>query len=300
MLPSTSPSPCHALPSRHWPGLDLWVKRDDLLHPQVSGNKFRKLKYPLLALQGQRVRLVSMGGPWSNHLHALAHAAAQLGHASLALVRGPEQASACLDDCRALGMQVRLVDRDDYRRLRDEGGYWRNFAEGADALDCVWLPEGGSAPEALRGVAELVDELPFVPDSLMVACGTGATLAGLAAGLRGRGRAVGVAALKNADYLRAEIAGLLQRAGYPAYDNIELLTGYHQGGYAKAPPALLEFCLALQAETGLPLEPVYTGKLFFAVKHLAAQGYFRPGERVVAVHTGGLQGARGFILTELE
>jgi 1-aminocyclopropane-1-carboxylate deaminase len=112
--------------------------------------------------------------------------------------------------------------------------------------------------------------------------------------LDGRARAVGIAVLKNAGYLAGEIASLLSQAGCPPARGVELLTDHHGGGYAKATPELLQFCRDLEAETGLPLEPVYTGKLFFALRQLAQQGYFRPGERVVALHTGGLQGARGF------
>ena len=154
--------------------------------------------------------------------------------------------------------------------------------------------KGGSAPDAVRGVAELVEELPFIPDTMMVACGTGATLAGLLAGLQGRGRVIGVAVLKNAEYLHREIALLLRQAGYPAYDNYTLLTDCHHGGYGKAPLQLRQFCADFVQETGIPIEPVYTGKLFHALRQMAQAGVFRQDERIVAVHTGGLQGARGF------
>lgn len=278
----------------------VWVKRDDLLHATVSGNKFRKLKYPLRALQGRGATLVTMGGPWSNHLHALAHAGALLGWPTIGLVRGAEGVNtATLDDCRRLGMQIVFVSRDDYRALRQHPGQWRRHVRDAgDAGDSddsqVWLPEGGSAPDAVRGVAELVDELPFIPDTMMVACGTGATLAGLLAGLQGRGRVIGVAVLKNAEYLHREIALLLRQAGYPAYDNYTLLTNCHHGGYGKAPPELRQFCADFVQETGIPIEPVYTGKLFHTLRQMAQAGDFRTDERIVAVHTGGMQGARGF------
>jgi 1-aminocyclopropane-1-carboxylate deaminase len=291
-------SPLQALHSRFFPGIGLWVKRDDLLHPDVSGNKFRKLKYPLLALRDQEPVLVTMGGAWSNHLHATAHAAKLAGYPAIALVRGHdgsgEVSTATLDDCRRLGMQIVFVAREAYRRLRDEPGAWREHVpEPTDRH--VWLPEGGSAPAALHGVAEVIQELDFIPATVMVACGTGATLAGLLAGMQGRGRVLGVAAIKNGAYLHTEIAGLLQQAGYPAHLNYELLTDFHHGGYAKAPPELRQFCLELSAETGLPLEPVYTGKMFYALHKLVLAGKFDPGERVVALHTGGLQGARGFL-----
>lgn len=296
-----APSPLQNLQSSLFPGLNLWVKRDDLLHPEVSGNKFRKLKYPLLALQGSKATLVTMGGSWSNHLHATAHAASLGGFRSLALVRGwpgsDGALTATLADCQNLGMQLRFVTREAYRRLRDVPDDWRNYLD-ADSTQPVWLPEGGSTPLALRGVAELVDEvqqqLGAIPDTFMLACGTGATLAGVLAGLQGRARVLGVAAIKNSAYLHGEIAALLQQAGYPPRHNYELLGDFHHGGYAKAPPELLQFCFDFMRDSGIPIEPVYTGKMFYALHQLALAGKFRRGESVLAIHTGGLQGARGF------
>jgi 1-aminocyclopropane-1-carboxylate deaminase len=299
VLIPASPSPCQLIESSTLLGRRIWVKRDDLLHAEVSGNKFRKLKYPLLALQGRRPVLVTMGGPWSNHLHALAHAAALGGWPSIGLVRGAAgMSSATLDDCRRLGMQIRFVSREDYRQLRADDEAWRRHVESAGDSH-VWLPEGGSAPAALRGVAEMVDEieqqLQFMPEVMMVACGTGATLAGILAGLRGRGRVIGVAVLKDAAYLRQEIARLLQQAGYPDYQNYQLLTDAHHGGYGKAPPELRQFCRDFSQALDVPLEPVYTGKLFHALRRLQQAHAFRDDERLLAVHTGGMQGARGFI-----
>lgn len=287
----TSPLQNIALPSLI--GREIWIKRDDLLHPTVSGNKFRKLKYPLKALQGRKVTLITMGGPWSNHLHALAHAGALFGWATRGFVRGNEgMNTATLDDCRQLGMKIQFVTREDYRALRDVPDEWRRYLP--ETNDDVWFPEGGRSPAALKGVAELVNELPFIPEVMMVACGTGATMAGLLAGMQGRGRVIGIAVLKNADYLHKEIANLLQEAGYPAYTNYELITDAHHGGYGKAPPELRQFCRDFSQETGIPIEPVYTGKLFFALRNMVQADAFRDHERIIAVHTGGLQGARGF------
>lgn len=270
------------------------MKRDDMLHPQVSGNKFRKLKYPLQALQGRSTHVVSMGGIWSNHIHALAHAAQILGLPTTALIRGATgMHSAMLDDVVALGMQVQFVNREAYRDLRQNESAWRSHVDSGNA-DVLWLPEGGSAPFALHGVAEMVSELTFIPDVLVVACGTGATLAGLLAGLDGRSKVLGIAAISKGEHLRAEVSRLLNQAGYPDYQNYELLTGYHHGGYGKTSPALTGFCHEFQQETAIPLEPVYTGKMMFALRQLWHDGYLARNARVVAVHTGGLQGARGF------
>ena len=331
-------SPCELLAASVF-GMPVWIKRDDLLHPFIAGNKFRKLKFPLMAVAEQYAarlmapdivslqpgfcasspasisvplsssvplpRLVTMGGLWSNHLHATAYAAALCGYASVGLVRGhPGMHSATLDDCRTQGMQVRFVDRVAYRRLREEPDGWRELVAATDevtdavingisAAADVWLPEGGSAPAALHGVAQLIDELPFIPDVLLVACGTAATLAGLLAGLQGRGRVIGIAVLKNADYLRQEVARLLLQAGYPAFDNFQLLTEFHHGGYARSTPLLRRFCAEFTAQSGVPVEPVYTGKVAYALRELIRRGCFSADERVMMLHTGGLQGLRG-------
>jgi 1-aminocyclopropane-1-carboxylate deaminase len=300
------PSALQRLESCLFPGVNLWVKRDDLLHPTVSGNKFRKLKYPLLALQGSPATVVTMGGPWSNHLHATAHAASLAGFSAIGLVRGFPGADATLSatllDCQQLGMQIQFVTREAYRILRDVPDSWRRYVTLPDHASGkqIWLPEGGSTPQALPGVAEMVDELlgqlSFVPDTVIVACGTGATLAGILAGMQGRGQVLGVAAIKNASYLHAEIAILLQQASYPAHDNYELLTEFQHGGYAKLSPELRRFYHDFVAETGIPIEPVYTAKMFYALHKLVESGKFRQGERIVAIHTGGLQGARGFLI----
>ena len=207
------PTPCQLLASSALLSLPVWVKRDDLLHPVVSGNKYRKLKYPLLhiaassRLAGHRPCLLTMGGIWSNHVHATAHAANAMGYQSQALIRGHAgMHSAMLDDCRALGMQIQYVDRSNYRSLRDNAAHRMNLI--APAGNQYWLPEGGSDPAALKGVAELIDELPLTPDVILVACGTAATLAGILAGLKGRSFVLGIAVLKNAGYLAGEVSRL--------------------------------------------------------------------------------------------
>lgn len=299
MLLPTTPSPCQLIESTAYLGRRIWVKRDDLLHTEISGNKFRKLKYPLLALQSKKSTLVTMGGLWSNHLHALAYAAALGGWQSIGLVRGAVgMTSATLEDCQRFGMQIQFVSRFSYRQLRADAQAWRHYVAPIDD-SYIWLPEGGSTPTALRGVAELVDEieqqLQFIPEVLMVACGTGATLAGILAGLRGRSRVIGIAVLKDAAYLHQEIARLLQQAGYPAYKNYQLMTDFHHGGYGKAPPELRQFCRDFSQALALPIEPVYTGKLFYALHKLQQAHVFHTDERLLVVHTGGLQGARGLI-----
>jgi 1-aminocyclopropane-1-carboxylate deaminase len=294
-------SPLEPLLNDVFPNIQLWMKRDDLLHPSVSGNKFRKLKYNLIQAHENRPILISMGGAWSNHLHALAHAAQLLGLSAVGLVRGLHAAhsplNATLSDCQSAGMQLQFVSRDDYRTLRDQPDFWRNWIT-QDPKEYLWLSEGGSNSLALTGMAELVDELRqdlgSTPDTVVLACGTGASLAGILAGLRGQGRVIGIAAVSNAGYLRQQVQQLLLDAGQPAYQNFEILLDFAHGGFAKTSPALLQFCEQFSQQTQIPVEPVYTGKMLFALAELCRSGKFVKGESVVAVHTGGLQGLRGY------
>ena len=296
--PPVPQAPLQKVHSELFPKIRLWIKRDDLLHPEISGNKYRKLASLLTQLQTQarpQQNLLSMGGAWSNHLHALAFAAQQYGIPVRALVRGevPQQESACLQDCRRWGMEIIYISRENYRRLRDEADYWQTYAK----PNTLWLPEGGSRPEALSGVAQLVEEckqsLGALPDTILLACGTGATLAGVVAGMQGQGRVIGVAAIKNGEYLNEKIAELMQNANFPAYRNFQLLNNFHHGGYAKTTPELIAFCRRFIKETAIPIEPIYTGKMLYALHQLCMEDFFKEGEQVIAVHTGGLQGLRG-------
>ncbi len=271
--------------------LELWIKRDDLLHPIISGNKWRKLKYILNhALRSGADSIVSMGGAYSNHLHALAFTGKALGLKTTGYIRGerPTQLNATLKDLLDWGMALRFVSRSDYRQLRDyktpdslpdlQGGQY-------------WLPEGGATDLALQGVAELVDEIEIGFDTLAVACGTGTTLAGLLSSPLTH-RAIGVAALNGGDFLSEDVEQLLNKQGMSSHANWQILIDHHFGGFAKTTPALLRFMDDFQQRYGIELEPIYTGKLLFALYDLIRQGYFPVGQRIVAIHTGGLQGKR--------
>ncbi|WP_320415843.1 1-aminocyclopropane-1-carboxylate deaminase/D-cysteine desulfhydrase [Methylomonas montana] len=273
-------------------GLELWIKRDDLLHPIISGNKWRKLKYILndVLCRGADT-IVSMGGAYSNHLHALAFVGRALGLKTVGYIRGerPAQLNPTLNDLLSWGMALRFVSRSDYRQLRSY--------KSPDSLPELqpgqyWLPEGGAIDLALQGVAELVHEIELDFDTLAVACGTGTTLAGLIAAVPITRRVLGVAALKGGDFLSDDVKRLLDTQGMAPNADWRILLEYHFGGFAKATPALLGFIQNFQQRHGIELEPVYTGKLLFAIYDLARQGYFSAGQRLVAVHTGGLQGKR--------
>lgn len=271
-------------------GLRLFVKRDDMIHPFISGNKWRKLKYQLEAARSMnQTQLVSFGGAFSNHLLALAAASAKYGFQSTGFVRGEEirPLNDTLFLCAEFGMDLIYVSREDYRERKREL-YNNHF--GNDQGAC-FIDEGGRAPLAVKGCAELVDELTRSYDHIFTACGTGNTLAGIASGIAARkipAMAEGIAVLKNASFLEEDIR---EMAG--AEHTFRLHLDFHQGGYAKATAALVAWLQNFHQRHGLLLDPVYTGKMMFAIFQLAEQDYFKPGSKLLAIHTGGLFGLLG-------
>ena len=295
--PLLQPIPHPSAASR---GVRLLLWRDDLVNPDLPGNKARKLKYNLLqARTSGHSRLLTFGGAYSNHLAAVATAGRLHGFATVGLVRGEAHypLNPTLARCAAAGMALHYLDRTTYRR-RAEPAF---LAEAQRQFGPAYLlPEGGTNALALRGVAELIGELRQHTDfdAVAVAAGTGGTLAGLALGLAEAhypARAVGIAALKGADFLRTEVAALVQEAAGHPLANYELHTAYHFGGYAKLPPELRAFIQDFEASHGVLLDPIYTSKLLAGVLDLIARGHFAAGSTVVAVHTGGLQAWAGFL-----
>jgi 1-aminocyclopropane-1-carboxylate deaminase len=286
-----------SLAAAHGVRLLLW--RDDLAHPDLPGNKARKLKYNLAAARQQGHRtLLTFGGAYSNHIAAVAAAGRLFGFQTIGLIRGdvpvpgttrnPTLARAAAD-----GMVLHYLDRSTYRRRAEPEFIAELLARFGPAYV---LPEGGTNALALPGCAELVAEIreQVAFDALAVAVGTGGTLAGLLTGLAGTEQAVGVAALKNGGFLRQEIDELTLRATGQAYANYALQTDYHFGGYAKYSAGLLDFIAQFRQRHGVLLYPIYTGKLLFGVLDLIGQGYFAPGSTVVAIHTGGQQAWAGW------
>ncbi|GGN02089.1 1-aminocyclopropane-1-carboxylate deaminase [Dyadobacter beijingensis] len=271
-------------------GIQLHIKRDDLIHPTVSGNKWRKLKYSLRdALEQGATTILTFGGAYSNHLYATAAAGNALGLKTIGIVRGLElegQENSTLHFCRTNGMMLHYVSREEYRQRHSET-YLEQIA--AQFGHPYMIPEGGSTELALKGVAEMAAEvtgqLGYRPDYFATAAGTGGT----AAGILSAGAAVlAFSALKGGDFLREDIAALLHENNGPG--NLTLFTDYHFGGYAKWNDELLTFMQDFRAEFDIPLEQVYTAKMFYGLLDLIKKGYFQPGASIVAVHTGGLQG----------
>jgi len=270
--------------------IELWMKRDDLLHPIISGNKWRKLKYGLdHALSSGADTIISMGGAYSNHLHALAYAGKVAGLKTIGFIRGeqPGALTQTLSDMQNWGMELKFVSRSDYRLLRQY--------KGCHALPGLrpqqyWLPEGGAQSLALKGVVELVNEIDVLYDILCAPCGTGTTLAGIIDAVPEQISVMGFAALKNAGFLLSDVESLLPRP----CTNWQINLNYHFGGFAKTNSELMAFITDFEYRTGIPLEPVYTGKMMYALYDLIAKPSFKQGQRIIAVHTGGLQGKRGF------
>jgi 1-aminocyclopropane-1-carboxylate deaminase len=277
-------------------GVRLLLLRDDLTHPELPGNKWRKLKYNLQAAREQgHDTLLTFGGAFSNHIAAVAAAGRLQGFHSVGVIRGEETTplNPTLAQAAADGMQLRYLDRETYRRKQEPAFLAELLAQTGPAYV---LPEGGTNQLALPGCAQLVTEVSAQTsfDFICVACGTGGTLAGLLTGLGGQQKAIGVSALKNGAFLREDINALTYSATGKIYANWELFTDYHGGGYARFSAELLGFIRDFQARHQVLLDPIYTGKLLYAVLDLIRQGHFAAGTTVVAVHTGGLQGWQGF------
>lgn len=264
----------------------LLLKRDDLVHPELIGNKWRKLVPNIEAARGRA--LVTFGGAYSNHLRATAAAGRLLGLPTVGVVRGQELADRPLNPslarCSADGMRLHFVDRSTYRR-KSEPETLAAILRAAGAEDAYAVPEGGSNAEAVRGCRALGAELRGRADVVAVACGTGGTLAGLAAGLDTEQRALGVPVLKGG-FLEADIQALQERAFGARTGTWSLDDRFHFGGYARTTPELDAFAGDFERRHGLPVERLYVAKLLYGLVTLAGEGAFAPGTTVAAVITG--------------
>jgi len=288
----------------------LFVKRDDLIHPQFGGNKWRKLKYNLIQAKNNNVdTLLTFGGAWSNHIYATAAAGKHFGFKTIGLIRGEKHQplNPTLSFAKECGMQLHYLDRKQYRQKNDTS--FKN--ELLDQYGEVYLlPEGGSNRLALKGCEEIVHETmtqlqqPF--DVICCASGTGATLAGLVSAMTTdknahKKMAIGFSALKGGEFLSSEVSNLL---GYNAEDNLpstnwRIESNYHFGGYAKINDDLIHFMKDFQAQYNITLDAVYTAKMFYGLFELIKANTFKPDSIIVAVHSGGLQGNKGFNLQGL-
>ncbi|MFS4093315.1 1-aminocyclopropane-1-carboxylate deaminase/D-cysteine desulfhydrase [Streptomyces sp. AF1A] len=267
-------------------GLRLLLKRDDLIHPELIGNKWRKLVPNIEAAAGRP--LVTFGGAYSNHLRATAAAGRLLGLGTTGVVRGQELAGRPLNPslarCAADGMRLHFIDRSTYRHKSDPQTL-AAILRAAGAENAYLVPEGGSNAEAVRGCRALGAELRGHADVVAVACGTGGTLAGLAAGLGADQRALGVPVLRGG-FLAADVQSLQERAFGRRTGTWSLDDRFHFGGYARTAPGLESFARDFEDRHGLPVERLYVAKLLYGLVALAEEGAFARGTTIAAVVTG--------------
>jgi len=277
----------------------LFLKRDDLIHPSVSGNKWRKLKYNLVAAKELNHRtLLTFGGAFSNHIHAVAAAGKVFDFKTIGIIRGDrmEPLNATLQYAEDQGMQLHFVPRSAYRQ--------KNTASFCLALEEQFgrfynLPEGGTNTLALKGCAEIIveikDQLGQAPDYITTCVGTGGTIAGIIKGSASTTQTeiLGVSALKG-NFLKGEVEELLAAASVSVSTKWSISNDYHFGGYAKFKPSLIEFINDFKKTYQIALDPIYTGKLMYGIFDLIKKDYFKKDSTVVAIHTGGLQGISGF------
>lgn len=267
--------------------VNLSVKRDDIIDPFISGNKWRKLKYILADVKlKDKNHLVTFGGAYSNHLVATAAAASRNKLYATAFVRGEKVENEMLLLCKLFGMNLIFVDRESYKHKNHL--FSSHFGNDDEAY---FIDEGGASNEAVNGCAEIIDELPETYDHIFCAAGTGTTAAGLIKGINKHELATRlhvIPVLKGGEFIKNDIA---------SYQNdlskLTLHTDYHFGGYAKTTQELINFVKDFTAQTGMLIDPVYTAKMFYAINDLAQQAYFKPNAKILAIHTGGLFGILG-------
>ncbi len=274
--------------------IKLFIKRDDLTHPLVSGNKWRKMKYNILEAKNLGFEtLLTFGGAFSNHIHATAAVGQTFGFKTIGIIRG-EAASisnSTLSSCIQMGMQLHFISRSDYK-LKNNSDFQKQLVKKFGK--CYIVPEGGTNTFAVKGCAEIITEtIPQIDakiDYWTVGCGTGGTASGMILGTKNKSKVIAFSALKG-DFHKNDIKNLIND---DKLNHWEVNTDYHFGGFARYKPELVEFINNFKKETNIQLEPIYNGKMLFGVFDLIKKGYFPRDSTIVAIHTGGLQGIKGF------
>ncbi|SNR78468.1 1-aminocyclopropane-1-carboxylate deaminase/D-cysteine desulfhydrase [Lutibacter flavus] len=274
--------------------VSLFIKREDELHPFISGNKYRKLKYNLIEASNQNKKtLVTFGGAYSNHIAATAAAGFQFRFNTIGIIRGDElaanlekvlQNNATLKFASEHNMQFEFVSRSEYRN-KTSIEFINNLSDKFG--DFYLVPEGGTNQFAIKGCEEILTKEDEKYDVICASVGTGGTISGIINATKKHQKVIGFSALKG-DFLKAEIKKYVLKK-----DNWSLNTNYHFGGYAKVSEELITFINIFKQETGIPLDPVYTGKMLFGIVDLIKNDYFEKGTKILAIHTGGLQGIEG-------
>lgn len=275
--------------------LKVTTLRLDLLHPKINGNKWYKLKYNVSRARTlQKKTLLSFGGAYSNHIRALATVGKLYNFQTIGLIRGEEYQplNPVLQHAVNQGMKLKYISREAYRKKTNP-----NFIEELKQQfgDFYLLPEGGTNALAIKGSSEIIEDVYEEYDYVCCPVGTGGTMAGLVVGMEGIGKVLGVSVLKGGDFLNQEVENYLKlydefNEGLTKsnFNNWEILTDYHFGGYAKSTAELKDFIIEFQEEFKIPLEFVYSGKLFFAIWDWIQKGNFKENSSILIVHTGGI------------
>lgn len=270
--------------------IQLFIKRDDLLHPIISGNKFRKLKYNIQEAKRLRhTKFLTFGGAFSNHILAVAGAGAEFGFKTIGIIRGEELESKIYENptlakAQELGMQFHFVSRTAYRD-KESSSFISFLCEKFGNFYLV--PEGGTNDLAIKGCEEILtseDKSYFT--HIACAVGTGGTISGLINSSTEKQQLIGFSSLKGA-FLSEVIRNFVVKTNWSISD------AYHFGGYGKVNDELIQFLNSFYSQTSIPLDPVYTGKMVFGVLDWIEKGYFPPNAKILMIHTGGLQGIKG-------
>lgn len=277
----------------HFPnGIELFIKREDLLHPVISGNKFRKLKYNIRAAKDQnKKKLLTFGGAFSNHIVAVAGAGKEFGFETIGIIRGEElqekiNENPSLAVAQQFGMKFAFVSRDAYR-LKDTPEFLEEMQ--SQFGDFYLLPEGGTNELAIKGCEEILNELDSEFSYVCTSVGTGGTVSGIINSAASLQNIIGFSSLKG-DFLQKDIAKFANQKNWTI--NCE----YHFGGYGKVTNELIEFINSFYKQYEIPLDPIYTGKMMFGILDLIQNDFFPPNSKILAIHTGGLQGIAGMNL----
>jgi 1-aminocyclopropane-1-carboxylate deaminase len=272
--------------------VSVFIRREDLIHPFISGNKFRKLKYNLQQAKAEnKETLLTFGGAFSNHIAAAAYAGKEQGFKTIGIIRGDELRGKISDNptlqfAQECGMQFKFVTREDYRR-KTEAVFLENLKQ--EFGNFYLVPEGGTNELAVKGCEEILTKEDTEFDFICCSIGTGGTISGIINSLLPHQKVLGFPALKG-DFLNEDIRKFARN------QNWELVTAYHFGGYGKVNPELIAFINQFYKENQIPLDPIYTAKMVFGVMDLIQKDYFPENSKILLIHTGGIQGVAGMNL----
>jgi len=276
-------------------GIKVFTKRDDLIDKEISGNKWRKLKYNIK--ESNNLPILTFGGAFSNHIAATASACARLQKKSIGIIRGerPRIINNTLKQAEEYGMHLHYISRSDYRSKNEP---WFKKALIEEFGEHFYVPEGGANKFGVLGSQDIIKEIETPFDYMVSAMGTGATFAGMLVESNTTQKQIGIPVLKNGGFLEDEVKSLIgeYNSGFKTNIdkvNFELFSEYHHGGYAKISDELIDFIRYFHKQHGIKTDPVYSGKSAFALYDLIKKNHFKKGSTVIWLHCGGLQGIEG-------